>query len=377
MAERIVDVAVPLPLHATLSYRVPEDFPVPERGVRVLVPVAGRRAVGVVVGRPATGPEKVELRDVLDVLDEAPLVEPPLLDLAAWVADYYLAPPGECFRLVLPPAGLRASRSVVRLASPADAAPSQDPLLAALAGGPLPMSTLASRLGRDPSARLLSLRRRGLVEVRQDLRTPGFRHVQVAVLSGEAPAVESPAQREALARLRAAGGRLRVAELVRGRPSLRSALSRLEKRGLVRLEEERDTRQPEGLALRDDLRPELLPDQEEAASTLAEAVGRDAFAPFLLHGVTGSGKTEVYLRAVEVALAQPRGALVLVPEISLTHQLVARVRGRFGSRVAVLHSGLSPGERWDEWRRLASGEARVAVGARSAIFAPVRDLGLI
>jgi primosomal protein N' (replication factor Y) len=215
------------------------------------------------------------------------------------------------------------------------------------------------------------------VEIRQDLRTPGFRHVQVAVLSGETPAVEAPAQREAIARLRAAGGRLRVAELVRGRPSLRSALLRLQKRGLVRLEEERDTRQPEGLALREDLRPELLPDQEQAASTLAEAVGRDAFAPFLLHGVTGSGKTEVYFHAALAALSRGKSVLILVPEIALTPMLVRAATSRFGATVSVLHSELSTGERHDQWWRIREGESRVVIGARSAVFAPLVSPGLV
>jgi len=376
-AERIVDVAVPLPLHSTLSYRVPEAGPLPERGTRVVVPVAGRRAVGVVVGRGALPPAEVKLRDVLDVLDEAPLVEPPLLDLAAWVADYYLAPPGECFRLVLPPAGIRASRSVVRLAAPPGTVPSDDLVLAALAAGPLPLSTLASRLGRDPSARLLSLRRRGLLEVEQDLRTSGFRHLQVAVLCDPAATVEAPAQAEALERLRAAGGRLRVADLVRGRPSLRSAITRLEKRGALRVEDERDTRHPDGLALRDDVRPELIPDQERAAAAINQAIARGGFAPFLLHGVTGSGKTEVYFRAADEALGRGKSVLILVPEIALTPMLVRAAASRFGATVSVLHSELSTGERHDQWWRIREGDSRVVIGARSAVFAPLPAPGLI
>jgi primosomal protein N' (replication factor Y) (superfamily II helicase) len=377
MDARVVDVAVPLPLHTTFSYRVPDGWPMPERGARVVVPVAGRRAVGVVTARgPAVSPE-IQLKDVLDVVDEASLVEPPLLDLALWVSQHYLAPPGECFRLVLPPAGIRASRSMVRRVEGARGSPADERVLAALRDGPLPLSTLASRLGEGLAARVASLRRRGLVEVAQDLKTSGFRQVKVAVLRDEAAVTEAPAQAEALERLRAAGGRLRVAELVRGHSSLRSALARLEKRGVVSVEDERDVRQPSGLALKDDVRPDLLREQEEAAAAVTEALRRGGFAPFLLHGVTGSGKTEVYFRAADAALALGKGVLILVPEISLTPMLVRAASSRFGATVSVQHSELSAGERHDQWWRIREGEARVVIGARSAVFAPLPAAGLI
>src|SRR5262249_58850563 len=117
--------------------------------------------------------------------------------------------------------------------------------------------------------------------------------------------------------------------------------------------------------------------QRDAADAIAGAVRDGVHVSFLLHGVTGSGKTEVFLAAADATLAAGRDVLVLVPEIALTHQVVARVRARFGDTVAVLHSGLGPRERWTEWRRIASGEARVVVGARSAVFAPLRRVGLV
>ena len=199
----------------------------------------------------------------------------------------------------------------------------------------------------------------------------------MAVLREEAAFVEAPAQAEALARLRAAGGRLRVSELVRGRSSLRSALTRLEKRGVIRLEDERDVRQPSGLALKEDVKPDLLPEQEEAALALTEAMSRGGFAPFLLHGVTGSGKTEVYFRAADAALGLGKGVLILVPEIALTPMLVRAAASRFGATVSVQHSELSAGERHDQWWRIREGEARVVIGARSAVFAPLPAAGLI
>jgi primosomal protein N' (replication factor Y) len=138
MDGRVVDVAVPLPLQTTFSYRVPDGWPIPERGARVVVPVSGRRAIGVVTALTRAVPADVQLKELLDVVDEGALVGAPLLDLAAWVAQHYLAPPGECFRLVLPPAGIRASRSVVHRVDGAGSSSVEDPVLAALAEGPLP-----------------------------------------------------------------------------------------------------------------------------------------------------------------------------------------------------------------------------------------------
>ncbi len=373
MDERVVSVAVPLPFQTAFSYRLPAGASLPERGMRVLVPFGGRRVIGVVLGRAEETKER-ELKDVLQVLDEAPLVPPPLLDLGGFVADHYLAPPGECYRLVLPPAGVRASRAVVRLVKPGGA---DDAVLHHLQDGPLRLSALEKRLGRDPQARVARLRREGVVTVEQVIDSPGYREVRVAVMEQEAPELRGRAQAEVSLRLRAAGGRARVADLVRDRPSLRGAIERLAEKGALRLVSERELRAPEGLPAREAVTVVPTEDQERAVRELVEAVASSAFAPFLLHGVTGSGKTEVYFRAAEAALARGRGAILLVPEIGLTPMLVRAARARFGATVSVVHSELSAGERHDEWWRIREGEARVVVGARSAVFAPVPELGLI
>jgi len=374
--ERLVAVALPLPLQTTFTYRLPEDG-IAERGVRVIVPFAGRRAVGVVTGA-ASAPEGVKLKNVEAILDEASLLPPPLLDLAAWVADYYMAPPGECYRLAFPAAGIRTSRATVRLAT-APVAGEQDPVLQQLAEGPLRISTLAHRLDRDPSARLLRLRESGAVVLDQDLGVAGFREQQVAVLlesDGEG-VIKGSAQRELLDRLRAAGGRAPVGELVADKPSLRGSLKGLARLGRVRIESERVTRNPEGLEAKAATAWDLSADQAQATETLLAKLARRDFAPVLLHGVTSSGKTEVYFRCIETALRDGRGALMLVPEISLTPMLVRAAVARFGSTVSVLHSELSAGERHDQWWRIREGESRVVIGARSAVFAPVADLGVI
>ena len=374
MSESCIAVALPLPFQATFTYRLPAGTTDVARGARVVVPFGKRRAIGVALG-PAEPPAGVELKDILEVIDDAPLVEPPLVDLAEWMAEYYLAPPGECLKLLLPPAGLRASRAVVRLVGPA--VPTDDPVVTALRDGPLRVSTLAHRLGRDPAARLLKLRQQGAIELVQDMGAPGFRLVQVALLADPNVVAKGKAQAEVLARLVAADGRARVAELIHDRPSLRSAVTRLSERGALRLVDERDVRGPEALPGGNSVRPEPTADQASVVAALEAAVAEKGFRPFLLHGITGSGKTEVYFRAAERALAAGRTVLILVPEIALTHMLVRAAIARFGPTVAVQHSELSVGERHDQWWRIRDAEARVVVGARSAVFAPLPSLGLV
>jgi len=378
MPKRLVEVALPLPVQSAFTYRVPEAETLPERGARVVVPFGSRRVVGIVVG-PASAAPGAALKDVSEVLDESPLVTPPLLDLAAWVSDYYLAPPGECYRLVLPPAGIRASRAVARLGDGAAAALglADDPIVAALREGPLRVSTLAHRLGKDPTSRLQRLRASRAVVVEQDLQAPGFRQVRLAVLVDTAASARGPAQAEVLERLRQADGRQRVPDLLRDRPALRGALDRLVALGTVRLEEERSVRTPGVPAGATPPPPDPTEDQGRVLAPVLAAVARGQFATFLLHGITGSGKTEVYFRAAEAALDRGRGALILVPEIALTRFLVRAAVARFGDTVALVHSELSAGERHDQWWRIREGDSRIVVGARSAVFAPVADLGLV
>jgi primosomal protein N' (replication factor Y) len=374
VSERAVSVALPLPVQTAFTYRVPGETPLPERGVRVLVPFGPRRVIGVVTGAAEVGPD-MELKDVLEVVDEAPLVTPPLLDLAAWTADHYLAPPGECYRLVLPPEGVRASRAVARLLDPAAAA--GDPVADALRAGPLRLSTLAKRLGRDPASRLARLRREGTVIVDQDVEARRFRQVRIAVLVDGAAEPRGKAQAEVLSRLREAGGRARFADVLRDRPSLRGALDRLTRMGSVRVEEEPEV-PPLDIMAGETPGPFVASeDQARVLEAIEAAVSQKDCRPFLLHGVTGSGKTEVYFRAAERCLALDRGALLLVPEIALTPLLLRAAAARFGETVSVLHSGLSAAERHAQWWRIREGFARVVIGARSAVFAPLPDVGLI
>jgi primosomal protein N' (replication factor Y) len=310
-------------LRGPFDYRQPEAMRTLGVGSVVRIPFGPRRLLGVVVEVAAASelpPER--LAEPLEALESG--ATPELVRLGLWVAREYCSTPSRGLQLVLPPgtgAGGRPVRSKLELR--AALLPAGE---AALAGG--------DRLGAKQRAVLEALR----------------------------------------------SGEMSAGELATAVGSERATLRRLEQRGLITTRSAVLRRVPGEPSLgAPAARPQLLPEQEEAVGAIVAALDGEAGASrkLLLHGVTGSGKTEVYLAAVEAALARGRGAIVLVPEIGLAPQAVARFRARLGDRFAVLHSALSAGERYDEWRRLREGEASVCVGPRSAIFAPVRDLGLI
>jgi primosomal protein N' (replication factor Y) len=299
-------------------------------GARVVCPFGARRLVGVVL-RVADGEPPDRSKAVSRVVDESPAIPPDLLAFLHDLASYYFAPIGEVVRLALPPID-RAT------------------------AGELDEPSLFDH------ARGVSARRVQWVEATARLEPDG-------PLRGQAAAI--------LGRLRAVGPEP-MAKLEERWGNARAAVRRLAELGLVTQDEREATAAP--VFAEDvprDVPREPTPAQAAAIERLTSALAAPAATTFLLHGVTGSGKTEVYLRAIAVARARARGSVVLVPEIALTPQLVARFRARFGDQVAVLHSALTPRERHGMWHRLRSGEIDVAIGARSALFAPVRSLGLV
>ncbi len=385
--DRFVDVALPLPLMQAMTYRVPAGWPDVPRGSRVEAPFGKRRVMGVVVKSDARPKDGVSVKNLTAVFDEEPLVTERLLELALWVADYYIGPIGQATRLVAPPGGVRASKRVVRLKDPTSAASlvaaASDPVLLALreAGGRMSVAALAARLDKDITARLLKLDEKGLIEFEVELATTDFQRVQVATAQAGLDSAELKGRAlEVATLLKEGGGALPVRDLVGDVSSRRQALKSLEKKGLVTIGLEVAERRPDpGRALRPTPLEEriLTPEQSEADTKVAVALGESKFVPILLEGVTGSGKTEIYLRAVQKALELGKTALLLVPEIGLTSTLVRASRERFGDAVSVLHSDMAEGVRHDEWWRARRGEARVVVGARSAVFAPLPNLGLI
>ncbi len=395
--DTLLEVAVALPVRGTYTYRDPRGAaPVP-LGTQVVVPFGARTVTGFVVGHPIAGGGSEAARapalDVEEIVAGTPAFDGQMIALCRWAADYYQAPLGEVLRAALPQGEKATAVRSVRLTEagrralvrqpgllPGEAPP-VDRLLAALdtAGGVLPMKALA-RLDARASAHATRLAGQGLVEIGDEVKErkrPAS--IAIAVLVAGADLASLPAR--AAAR-RALGAKL--AAQTDGVPTAalsaaeRTHLKALVTAGLARVEHRAPPPGAPVAAATDGAAGRLVatPAQESAIAALTEALAQ-GFATFLLHGVTGSGKTEVYLRIIATARAAGRGALVLVPEIALTPQLASRFRARFGDDVAVLHSALPPGERLRAWRQLRAGEVGIAVGARSAIFAPVQRLGVL
>ncbi|MEW6751941.1 MAG: primosomal protein N' [Candidatus Latescibacterota bacterium] len=396
MSATYVEVALPPPLARQLTYRLPADMEDPPGvGALVLVPVSRRRLSGVVVGLadgPPDGVREEQMRDVDRVLDPQ-AVSADMLRLCQWMSEYYFAPLGSALAAALPPGVQRTSSRIVRLADlPLQSRPGGETemrILAELqAAGPLPASLLRRRIpAADLEPALRRLREAGHVEVDNAVRAGGTRtrralHLRVAdaqAARAQLPALEARAPRQAacLRYLLEAGVPVPRAALAKQGYGV-GLLAALEKGSLVERVAAEVVRDP--LAHIAAGGAEALvptPEQQQVLAALEAALTRRCFQPVLLHGVTGSGKTLVYLSLVERALASGRGAIVLVPEIALAWQMVRRFRARLGEQAAVVHSELSSGERYDTWRRLRRGEQRVVIGARSAVLAPVAQLGVL
>ena len=330
MAADYCEVAVPAPLPETFTYRIPDELRARICvGGRVIVPFGARKLVGVVTALAAEPRTTKVLKEIVDAVDAEPLVPPVLLELARWMTDYYLAPPGEVFRSLLPlhdefarserarlrPLGLERLTELERAAGRSETDEAEFQLLQRLhSGKPRAVGRLTSSItnGRVVLGRL---RRQGLLEIVREVRRRKGHEEPAAPVLFEGDWASAP--------------------------------------------------------------PILTAPQQRALEELEGLLAKGSFATVLLEGVTGSGKTEVYTRAIQVALERGRTALLLVPEIALTPAVAELFVSRFGDRVAVLHSGLTPRERSSEWWRLRRGEARVCVGTRSAVFAPLENVGVI
>ena len=360
-----------------------------------MVPFRRETLIGWVTGGASPDANELKpgsIRPVLAVLDDGlPAVSPEIFDICRWMAEYYAASEGFCFRAALPTVLSDSSREllVVTGERAVDAKPREARILAAVFARARPVS--AKVIARElrmgsiwPEIR--SLTERGALRMETfPPRDPLPRTVRAVALvrfistleERDATFGRALRQRELYERLESGGGEARLAAVTGAWGFSRGVVTGLEKKGLVQVRDLEEVRDP--FADLPKPPPKLTPTRDQAAATeaLVGALRESRPRPFLLHGVTGSGKTLVYIDLLRETLARGKGALVLVPQIALTPQTVRRFRAHFPDDVAVLHSGLSDGERFDAWRQLRRGKRRIAIGARSAIFAPIRNLGAI
>ena len=381
------DVSLPVPLDQPFTYSLP---PVVQSraqvGSRVLVPFGMRKLTGMIVDLHNDAPQ-VKARDVLRLLDEEPVVSSGMISLGRWIANYYCCPLGEVLRTMTPLTGEVRKKRVYSLTSAGRDSARQltisdnadDPqiaLLRMLEARPMAASSIAAKI-KDAGRVLKLLERKGYVAVEEDIQDKDPMRAPAAKLRatflGRVDEKLKKAERELLAFLELYPGAHNLASIEEKVPNASTAARALARRKLILLEVE----QPSILTFSPRGTHGLNSHQNRAFEAIRESLNKGAFQAFLLQGVTGSGKTEVYLSAIEAALELGRSALLLVPEIALTPAVAGQFFHRFGDKVAILHSAFSDSERADQWRRIRRGEARVVVGTRSGIFAPVQNLGLI
>ena len=383
------DVSLPVPLDQSFTYRLPETLRHRvQPGCRVLAPFGTRKLTGVVVklhDQPPDGP----LKEVLRLVDEEPVLDAELLALGGWISQYYCAPLGEVLRSMTPlsgevrksklysltDSGRDAARQLVLGASEEDAAVQ---VLQLLEARPLSASYLEKKLPN--AARVVrSLEKKGFIEIenleaqRDPLRASATR-LRASWLAVSPDDIKlTKRERELHAFLELHPGTHNLAELEASVTGASQAARSLARRKLIMLEPE----SPTGVFASEAPPRTLNPHQLEAYQQIEAAQRSGKFQTFLLQGVTGSGKTEVYLKSIDACLALGRSALLLVPEIALTPAVAGDFFHRFGDRVAILHSAFHDAERAEQWRRIRAGLATVVVGTRSGVFAPVRNLGLV
>jgi primosomal protein N' (replication factor Y) len=382
------DVSLPIPLDQPFTYGLPETLRHRVRpGSRLIVPFGNRKLTGVILRCHDDAPE-VATREALRLLDAEPVLDAGLLALGRWIAGYYCAPLGEVLRGMLPlaaeirrgkvwsltDAGRDAARQLLFDSSPDDPVTQ---VLRMLEKRPLNAAYLAKTLPLAEKA-IKSLERKGFIVAEQveadrdPLRAPSEK-LRVELVRANSDAKLPKPERELRAFLELHPGSHNLKDLEDAVKNASTAARSLARKGIVSLKPEPVSVQAGPVRTRH----ELNDTQQAAYEAVRDAIVARRFQTFLIHGVTGSGKTEIYLNAIEAALAEGRGAILMVPEIALTPQMAGQFFSRFGDRVAILHSAFGDAERSEQWRRIRSGAASVVVGTRSGVFAPVRNLGLI
>ncbi|MBT8373382.1 MAG: primosomal protein N' [Deltaproteobacteria bacterium] len=382
-----IDVAVALPVYNTYTYAVPESLlPYATVGKRVLVPFRKRRVTGYILDTNC----KTDLREIkliLDVLDEEPLFPSSMISFFKWISDYYIHPVGEVIKCALP-GGLNIYDYITisisnkgKKALEKNVTTSvENEVLNLLTKGSLRLKTIDRRLKcKIPGALIYSMRDRGWIISKRELKGSQTRPLMeryISLTNSFPPGDRLSASKKKIIDILKSAGEISLKKIKTQVPSAPRLIKSLNQAGYISIFEKRAYRDPFGNTIEADTSLQLTLEQERVVSQVADCLGK-RYATYLLAGVTGSGKTEVYMQLAAKAIKMDCCVLVLIPEIALISQMERRFRARFGECVAVLHSGLSAGERYDQWMRIARKEVRIAIGARSAVFSPFSDVGLI
>ncbi|MEP6741649.1 MAG: primosomal protein N' [bacterium] len=395
-----------MPVHVltTFIYRLPSALQaIALPGSRIVVPFGRKLVTGYIVAlhatlRSGTSLKEENIKDAREILDVAPLVTAEILELSRWVSDYYLAPRGEVLKAALPPGVsprveqllsiTEAGQAELDKSAPDSDANTRRSLLELLSNaGTVSLALATEKLKSEEVTKIArTLERAGLINIAQQSGADSVRaKYERRVRLSRTPTAAEPGNSPKLT-----NAQQKVIEALKGEESLKfvdllarahvgpSPVTTLANRNFVEIFERRLHRDPLGNSpLAPVTHYVLTEDQQKVIAEINQSLNDHTYSPFLLHGVTGSGKTEVYIRAMRVALKLGRSALMLVPEIALTPVFSQRLRMHFGEQVAIFHSSLSKGERFDEWTRVRNGTARIVIGTRSAVFAPIQNLGLV
>jgi len=383
--EKYVEVALLLPISKTFIYSVPDHWrEIAYPGKRVLVPLGKRSVTGYIIKFPATLPKEIEIFPLRRVFEDDTAISENLLHFILWTAHYYFQPIGEVIKCALPPGIHPRIKESYSLSTKGREALEDASLPEAEKKILLSLPEKSPGLKVKKSARkiLQKMLAHGWIEKKEPFLEQRVKEKKVAFLRCLARPENirlTPRQAEAL-KFIATAGEVALPDFRAKYPHSSFLIKKFKEHNLIEIYFQETFRQiswGEELAWPMPTSIRLTSAQEKALAEILPALASKKFRPFLLHGVTGSGKTEVYLRAIAETIAQGRSALLLVPEISLTSQVMAYFKDRCPYSLAILHSGLTPGERFDEYRRIKRGMAKLVIGARSAIFAPLDNLGLI
>ena len=392
-----VEVAVPRYVFQTFTYRISAEQRLQaEVGARIQVPFGRNLVTGFIVAihlelSSDTSLEEASIKDAHGIVDTVPVCTPEILQLTRWVADYYSSPWGEVIKAALPPGMSPAVHELISITQKGLEALDQPEskqnslklaFLSKLAeSGSLKRTVLSKLASPSQITKLLrDLERSELIKRTQQHSTSKakartLRHVRLREVHSEKKLTEQ--QQQVILTLEA-NGPMSLQKLLSAAGVGAATVASLQKKGFVEVFYEAVRRDPLAETQIEEPVDYTLTTAQAAVLERIEAKMEDgSYAAFLLHGITGSGKTEVYIRAMRTALKLGRSAMMLVPEIALTPVFSRRLRAHFGDQVAIFHSSLQAGERFDEWTRVRNGEARIVIGTRSAVFAPVKNLGLV